>query len=221
MASVKCRSGVRPTRSRPASSTPTVAMIPRPSSAWPAQKMQNIQHALAGSGRLEPTTGSTLQPVGTPGGLSKPPLGNLTNDGLRGVVAVGNAWPNPGLHRTGEFPDIVGGVFPTMECIQPFIQSRPRTARYSAPGSAPGQQQPALEMVRIGELVEHRGGAHCVRGLQGGDVFLQGLRVAGDVQDIFETGGQFERRGIQSTAWRVDEKGRKAVAARGRCPSSA
>lgn len=35
---------------------------------------------------------------------------NLTNDGLRGVVAVGNSWPNPGLHETEEFPDRWGRV---------------------------------------------------------------------------------------------------------------
>ena len=42
--------------------------------------------------------------------------------------------------------------------------------------------------------------------LQGGDVVEQGLLVAGNVQDTVEATGQFERDGIQPTAWRIDEQ---------------
>ena len=72
--------------------------------------------------------------------------------------------------------------------------------------SAPGQQQAALQMVRVGKLVEHRRRAHHMRGLQGSDVVLQSLRVAGDVQDVVEAGGEFERRGIQPAARRVTNR---------------
>ena len=40
----------------------------------------------------------------------------------------------------------------------------------------------------------------------------QGLRVAGDVEDVLEAFGEFQRCRVEAAAGRVDEEGAEAVA---------
>jgi hypothetical protein len=54
--------------------------------------------------------------------------------------------------------------------------------------STPLEKQSAFQMVRIGELVEHGGGSNVVRGVQGCHIIAQGLRIAGNVEDVLEAG---------------------------------
>ena len=53
----------------------------------------------------------------------------------------------------------------------------------------PRQQQAALQVVRVGELIENGGSGDLVGVLQRSDIFEQGLLVAGNVQDAVETTG--------------------------------
>ena len=66
----------------------------------------------------------------------------------------------------------------------------------------------------VGKLVECGGGADGVGVEEGGDVGAQGLRVAGDVQDVGEAAGQFERGRVEAAARRVDEQGGEASVGR-------
>lgn len=61
-------------------------------------------------------------------------------------------------------------------------------------------------MMCVGELVENCCGGDFMIGLQGGDVFLQGLWIVGDVQDVFEIGGYGEGVGIEFSLWWIDEE---------------
>src|ERR1700712_770798 len=70
-------------------------------------------------------------------------------------------------------------------------------------GLASGQQQPALNVVCIGKLIEHGRGRDVVGGMQCCDILQQGLRIAGDVQDALEAARQCQRSRVQPAAWRV------------------
>nr|GFD27602.1 hypothetical protein [Tanacetum cinerariifolium] len=60
-------------------------------------------------------------------------------------------------------------------------------------------------MVRVRKLIEQRATLHPVCVMQLGDVGRQGFRVAGDVQDAFETTGQLAGVRVHPCARRVDE----------------
>lgn len=66
--------------------------------------------------------------------------------------------------------------------------------------------------MRPRELVEHRASGDAVGVVQLGDVVRQGLRVAGNVQDVVEASGQLAGVRVHAGTGRVDEDAAEFVA---------
>ena len=67
------------------------------------------------------------------------------------------------------------------------------------------QQQTALEMGGVGKLVEQGAGRDVVAGGESLDVVAQGMRIARNVENVGESGGQRQSGRVEPAARRVDE----------------
>ena len=74
------------------------------------------------------------------------------------------------------------------------------------------QQQTALQMMGVRKLIKYGRRSDAVGSMQGADVLLQGLWVAGNIKDVLETAGERQGHRIEAATWRVDEERRKIVA---------
>src|SRR5471032_2444858 len=78
--------------------------------------------------------------------------------------------------------------------------------------STPSQQHPGFHVMSPWKLVEHRALGNAVGVMQLGDVGRKRLRVAGNVEDVVETTGQFAGVRVHASARRVDEYATELIA---------